>query len=92
MTASSPRGTFSRPELAAETGDNPLYHPADAGARRYHPGMPGEYERLPAAASAPAPGVGPAVLAAELLGRMRAELPLIGGWGSGRSRSWWPRG
>ena len=34
--------------------------------------MPGELERLPA------PGPGSAVLAAELLGRIRAELPVIG--------------
>ena len=37
--------------------------------------MPGDLERLPATASPP--GAGPAVLAAELLGRMRAELPVI---------------
>jgi hypothetical protein len=35
MTASSPRGTFSQAELTAEPGDNPLYHPASAGAGRY---------------------------------------------------------
>jgi len=35
--------------------------------------MPGDLERMPA--SAPAPGAGPAALAAELLGRVRAELP-----------------
>jgi hypothetical protein len=33
-----------------------------------------DLERLPAAA----PGAGPAVLAAELLGRVRAELPVVG--------------
>src|SRR5438876_2309225 len=38
--------------------------------------MPGDLERLPATASQPR--AGPAVLAAELLGRMRAELPVIG--------------
>ena len=37
--------------------------------------MPGDLERLPA------PGTGPAVLAAELLGRVRAELPVIGALG-----------
>ena len=36
--------------------------------------MQGDLERLPAAAS----GAGPAALAAELLGRVRAELPVIG--------------
>jgi hypothetical protein len=39
--------------------------------------MPGDLERLPAAAAAAAPGAGPAALAAEPLGRMRAELPVI---------------
>jgi hypothetical protein len=48
-----------------------------------------DLDRLPAAAAAP--GVGPALLAAELLGRMRAELPMIGELGSG-SRSWRPPG
>jgi len=38
------------------------------------PAMPGDLERLPAAA----PGAGPAVLAAELMGRVRAELPAVG--------------
>src|SRR5690349_16992523 len=35
--------------------------------------MPGDLERLPAS------GTGPAVVAAEMLGRIRAELPVIGG-------------
>jgi hypothetical protein len=38
MTASSRRGTFSQAERAGELGDNPLYHPVNVGARRYHPG------------------------------------------------------
>jgi hypothetical protein len=37
--------------------------------------MPGELEWVPATAA------GPAVLAAEVIGRMRAELPVIGGLG-----------
>ena len=41
--------------------------------------MSGDLERLPAAASVPAPG--PSALAAELLGRVRAELPAVGGLG-----------
>ena len=78
MTASSPRGTFSQAELAGGAGDNPRCITRSTSV----PGatiraMPGELERLPA----PAPGVGPVVLAAELLGRVRAELPLIGGLG-----------
>ncbi len=40
--------------------------------------MPGDLERMPALVSAATPGAGPAVLAAELLGRVRAELPLVG--------------
>jgi len=43
--------------------------------------MPGDLERLPAASAAAAPGAGSAVLAAELLGRVRAELPVVGGLG-----------
>jgi hypothetical protein len=34
--------------------------------------MPGDLERLPA------PGAGPAAIADELLGRVRAELPVVG--------------
>jgi len=41
-------------------------------ARRYHPGVPGDLEPLPARISATAPGAGPAALAAELLGRVQA--------------------
>ena len=41
--------------------------------------MTGDLERLPSAAAAA--GAGPAVLAAELLGRVRAELPVVGGLG-----------
>ena len=40
--------------------------------------MTGDLERLPAPASPAAPGAGPAMLAAELLGRVRAELPAVG--------------
>jgi integrase/recombinase XerD len=40
--------------------------------------MPGDLERLPSAVSTAASGAGPAALAAELLDRMRAELPAIG--------------
>jgi integrase/recombinase XerD len=43
--------------------------------------MSGELERLPAPASAAALPAGPAMLAAELLGRVRAELPATGGLG-----------
>ena len=40
--------------------------------------MPGDLEPLPARFSAAAPGAGPAALAAELLGRVRAELAVVG--------------
>jgi integrase/recombinase XerD len=44
--------------------------------------MPGDdLEPLPAHSSAAAPGAGPAAVAAELLGRVRAELPVIGEMG-----------
>ena len=40
--------------------------------------MPGDLELLPARVLPAAPAAGPAALAAELLGRVRAELPVIG--------------
>jgi integrase/recombinase XerD len=40
-----------------------------------------DLERLPAPVSAAPPGAGPAVLAGELLRRVRAELPVVGGLG-----------
>jgi integrase/recombinase XerD len=40
--------------------------------------MPGDLEPLPARALPAQPGAGPALLAGELLGRVRAELPVIG--------------
>src|SRR5690348_1258209 len=40
--------------------------------------MPGDLGPLPARVSPAAPGTGPAMLAGELLGRVRAELPVIG--------------
>ncbi len=43
--------------------------------------MPGDLERLPAPVSPGAPGARPAALAGELLGRVRAELPAVGGLG-----------
>ena len=41
--------------------------------------MPGDLEPLPALVYAAAPGAGPAAVAGELLGRVRAELPAVGG-------------
>ena len=43
--------------------------------------MPGDLEPLPARVLPAASAVGPAVLAAELLGRVRAELPAVGDLG-----------
>ena len=40
--------------------------------------MAGDLELVPAPISATAAASGPAVLAAELLGRVRAELPVLG--------------
>jgi len=40
--------------------------------------MTGDLERLPALVSPAVPGAGPAAVAVELLGRVRAELPAIG--------------
>ena len=45
--------------------------------------MPSDLEQLPARVPAAAPGAGPAVLAGELLGRVRAELPAVGELGGG---------
>jgi hypothetical protein len=58
-------------------GDDPLYHPVNVSAPRYHPGHADDLERLPARVPAATPGAGPAMLAAELLGRVQAELPVI---------------
>jgi hypothetical protein len=43
--------------------------------------MTGDLERLSTPASSAAPTTGPVILAAELLGRARAELPAVGGLG-----------
>jgi hypothetical protein len=40
--------------------------------------MASDLERLPVPVSLAVPGAGPAALAGELLGRVRAELPVIG--------------
>jgi hypothetical protein len=44
--------------------------------------MPGDLEPLPALVYAAAPGAGPAAVAGELLGRIRAELPVVGELGN----------
>ena len=70
MTASSPRGSFSQAELAGDRVITRCITRPDVGARRYHPAMPSDLERLPVPVSPSAPGAGPAV-AAELLRRVR---------------------
>jgi hypothetical protein len=71
-----------------------------AGGRRYHPGMAGDQETMTAAAAGTGgelvrrAGVRPpgsAAVAAELVARTRAELPVLAGLGSGRS-CWLPPG
>ena len=75
MTASSPRGTFSQAELTevrviTRCITRPI-SPPGVTIRA----MPGDLEPLPVRVLRAA---GPAVLAAELLARIRAELPMIG--------------
>jgi hypothetical protein len=45
--------------------------------------MPGDLELMPVRVLPAGPGAGPAVLAGELLGRVRAELPVVGELGEG---------
>src|SRR5215469_13928578 len=65
--------------VAAETRDidNPVYHPADVGARRCHPAMSGDLEPLPARLAGRA-GRGPGGAGGRAAGPVRAELPVIG--------------
>ena len=86
MTASSPRGTFSQAELAADrvitrciTRSMPVPG-ATIRAKLRDLKRQGPQPPLPRRA-------GSALLAAEMLGRVRAGLPMIGELGSG-SRSW----
>jgi hypothetical protein len=83
MSASSPRGTFSLAELTGgrvitRRITRPMSVPG-ATTRA----MPGDLEPLPALVYAAAPGAGPAAVAGELLGRIRAELPVAGERGTG---------
>jgi integrase/recombinase XerD len=77
MIASSPRGIFSQAEL---TGNRVITRSMTVPRATIRP-MPGELERLPVPACAAALPAGPAMLAAELLRRVRAELPATGGLG-----------
>jgi hypothetical protein len=78
MTASSPRGTFSQAELTADRViTRCITRPVSAPRATIRP-MPGDLEPLPARISPAVSGAGPAVLAAELLARVRAELRVIG--------------
>ena len=53
------------------------------------PAMPGDLQRLPRPVSAAAPGLGPVVLAGELLGWVRAEPPVVGAPATPTLRMWW---
>ena len=80
-----------RPQTALISGPAELARPGSAGARRYHPGMAGDQETVTAAAAVTVgselvPGAGarppgPVAVAAELLARTRAELPVLAGLG-----------
>ena len=86
-TSGSPAGPPRA--LAAEPGDNPLYHPVLPVAAA-NPGMAADQETVTAAVAVtagelvPRAGArppGPAAVAAELLARTRAELPVLAGLG-----------
>jgi integrase/recombinase XerD len=91
MTASSPCGTFSPAELT-EVWVITRYHPVLSVPAATIRGMAGDQEMVTAAAAVAAGGElvpragaarppGPAVIAAELLARTRAELPVLAGLG-----------
>ena len=91
MTASSPCGTFSPAELT-EVWVITRYHPVLSVPAATIRGMAGDQETVTAAAAVAAGGdlvpragaarpPGPAVIAAELLARTRAELPVLAGLG-----------
>ena len=63
-----------------QTENNPLYHPLVPVPGATIRATPGDLEPLPARISAAAPGAGPAVLAAELLGRVTISLALAKAW------------
>ena len=72
-------GMFYRRLARAKAGDNPLYHPVKCRCPALLSRvMSGDLEPLPGRVLSAVPGVGPAALAAELLGRVRAELPVTG--------------
>jgi integrase/recombinase XerD len=82
---------YARRPAAARPGDNPLYHPVLSVPAATIRGMAGEQETVTAAAAVTAGGElvpragarppGPAAVAAELLARTRAELPVLAGLG-----------
>ncbi len=89
-TASSPRGTFSPAELT-EVRVITRYPPVLSVPASTIRGMAGDQETVTAAAAAAAggelvprasaPPLGPVAIAAELLARTRAELPVLAGLG-----------
>ena len=70
MAASSPRRNFSQAELTADRVITRCITRSMSAVAATISAMPGDLERVPVS--------GPAVLAAELLGRIRTELPVIG--------------
>ena len=57
------------------------YAPSRTNDRLRFAAMSGDLGRLPVPVSAAVPGAGPAAVAGELLGRVRAELPVVGALG-----------
>jgi hypothetical protein len=79
LTASPPRGTFSQAELTADRVITRCITRSMSVAGATIRAMTGDLERLPAPVSSAVPSAGPTALAVELLGRVRAELPAVGG-------------
>ena len=77
---SSPRGTFSQAELTADRVITRCITRSMSVPGATIRAMAGDLERLPVPVpvSAAASGAGPAAVAAELLSRVRAELPAVG--------------
>ena len=62
-------------------GDNPLYHAVTVGPGRYHRAMVSDRELAPVPDARAAGGAGQEAVAAELLARIRAELPVVAAMG-----------
>jgi hypothetical protein len=73
MTANQACTSGSVSARCPEPGDNPLYHPVNVGARRYHPRAWQVIRTAARTRLADRARAGTAVLAAELLGRVRTS-------------------